>query len=178
MKVACVFLIGCLLLRGDGSGVITSVYSRQPIELTADPQAPHWRVPGIFADKGPTGKAAPGHRTEIRSRWTDKTLHFLFICPYQELYLHPNPSTTKETNKLWEWDVAEVFIGSDLGLIHRYKEFQVSPRGEWVDLDIDRDQPKPEGGWQWNSGFGSRPAWTRPGRSGTARWRSRSSAST
>jgi hypothetical protein len=29
----------------------------------------------------------------------------------------------------------------------------VSPQGEWVDLDIDRVNPLPEGGWLWNSGF-------------------------
>ena len=34
-----------------------------------------------------------------------------------------------------------------------YREFQVSPQGEWVDLDIDRGNPKQEGGWGWNSGF-------------------------
>jgi hypothetical protein len=54
---------------------------------------------------------------------------------YEELYLHPNPSATTETNKLWEWDVAEVFIGSDFKNIRQYKELQVSPQGEWVDLD-------------------------------------------
>jgi hypothetical protein len=69
------------------------------------------------------------------------------------LNLKPNPSTKEETNKLWTWDVAEVFIGTDFENIRRYKEFQVSPQGEWVDLDIDRDHPLPEGGWQWNSGY-------------------------
>jgi hypothetical protein len=29
----------------------------------------------------------PGHRTEIRSRWTDKNLYLLFICPYEELQM-------------------------------------------------------------------------------------------
>jgi hypothetical protein len=49
--------------------------------------------------------------------------------------------------------VAEVFVGADFQHIRRYKEFEMSPRGEWVDLDIDRDKPLPEGGWLWNSGF-------------------------
>ena len=50
-------------------------------------------------------------------------------------------------------DVAEIFLGADFEKIWQYREYQVSPQGEWVDLDIDRDHPKPEGGWQWNSGF-------------------------
>lgn len=138
----------------DGSGVIRSFYSQKDFSLTADPNAAQWKdVAGVFAENGPTGKPSPGHRTEIRSRWTDTNLYFLYICPYKELHLRPNPSTTTETNKLWDWDVAEVFIGTDFQHIRQYKEFQVSPQGEWVDLDIDRDNPKPEGGWLWNSGF-------------------------
>lgn len=99
------------------------------------------------------GDPVAGHRTEIRSRWTDKNFYVLFLCPYETLHLKADPTTTAETNRLWNWDVAEVFVGADFGNIKRYKEFQVSPQGEWVDLDIDRDAPKPEGGWTWNSGF-------------------------
>jgi hypothetical protein len=49
--------------------------------------------------------------------------------------------------------VAEVFIGSDFKDIKRYKEFEVSPQGEWIDLDIDLHTPHHEEGWTWNSGF-------------------------
>jgi hypothetical protein len=49
--------------------------------------------------------------------------------------------------------VAEVFIGSDFQNIRKYKEFEVSPKGEWVDLDIDLNSPHHEDGWKWNSGF-------------------------
>jgi Domain of unknown function (DUF1083). len=110
-------------------------------------------VKGIVAENDPMGKPVTGHAMEVRSRWTDKNLYLLFICPYETLYLHPSPSKTTETNKLWDWDVAEAFIGSDFEHIRQYKEFQVSPQGEWVDLEIDRDYPKPEGGWRWNSGY-------------------------
>ena len=67
--------------------------------------------------------------------------------------MHPNPSTTTETNRLWNWDVAEVFIGSDFKNIRHYKEFELSPQGEWLDLDIDLTKPHHEEGWTWNSGF-------------------------
>ena len=150
-------LILCLLataLLADGPGVIHSRRLKSDFALTADPNAAGWKgAPAVFAENGPRGEAVPGHRTEIRSVWTDKNLYLLFISPYQQLYLKDNPTTTEETNKLWEWDVAEVFIGADFENIKRYKEFQVSPRGEWVDLDIRRDSPLPEGGWRWNSGF-------------------------
>ncbi len=138
----------------DDPARFVSRYSKADFPLTANASAAQWKnIEGVFADKGPRGEPVLGYRTEIRSRWTDRNLYFLFICPYDTLHLHPRPSTKRETNKLWEYDVAEVFIGADFDHIRRYKEFEVSPRGEWVDLDIDRDSPKPEGGWRWNSGF-------------------------
>jgi len=86
-------------------------------------------------------------------RWTRDNLYFLFICPYDELYLKPAPTTNQETNELWNWDVAEVFISANFRDIKLYKEFEVSPQGEWVDLDIDLHKPHHEVGWTWNSGF-------------------------
>jgi len=123
-------------------------------ELTADPNSKAWKgVRGVIAEKGPRGEAAPGHRTEIRSRWTEGNLYFLFLCPYEKLHLKPDPQTGADTNHLWDWDVAEVFIGSDFQRIRHYKEFEVSPQGEWVDLDIDRDFVQADNGIGWNSGF-------------------------
>ena len=95
----------------------------------------------------------PGPPTEIRSRWTDKTLYLLYICPYDELNLKPDPNPAVETPRLWNWDVAEAFIGTDFDHIARYKELQVSPQSEWVDLDINRDDTKAAGGMAWNSGY-------------------------
>ncbi len=138
-------------------GIATSRFARADFQLTANPAASQWKhEPAAVAENGPRGDGVPGHRTEIRSRWTRQNIYFLFVCPYQELNLKPNPTRTAETNHLWDWDVAEVFIGSDFEHITRYKEFEVSPQGEWVDLDIDRLHPLPEGGWLWNSGFQSK----------------------
>ena len=75
------------------------------------------------------------------------------MCPYTELNLKPDPVTTAETPRLWNWDVAEAFIGSDSARIGRYKELQVSPQGEWIDLDIDRDDQKAQQGAAWTSGY-------------------------
>jgi hypothetical protein len=154
------FILLCAVLpalAGADAGVIVSHRAKADFDLTADPSTKAWKgVHGVFADKGPMGQEEPGHRTEIRSRWTDDNLYFLFICPYEKLHLKPDPVTKAETNRLWEWDVAEVFIGSDFQHIRRYKEFEVSPQGEWVDLDIDRDFVKPGNGIKWDSGFTSR----------------------
>ena len=146
-----------LLLFAAAAAVIVSTHATADFALSADPNSPEWKTaPAVFAAGNPMGEPVPGHRTEIRTRWTKDNLYVLFICPYQELYLKPAPVVDAETNKLWNWDVAEIFIGWDFNNITRYKEFEISPRGEWVDLDIDRKQPLPEGGVNWNSGFHSK----------------------
>lgn len=138
----------------QGPGLVGSHRAKADFELTANPAAAVWKnVKGVFAERGPQGEAVPGHRTEIRSRWTEKNLYLLFICPYEQLFLKENPSTTTETNLLWEWDVAEVFVGADFQHIRHYREYQVSPQGEWVDLDIDLDAAEPDKRWLWNSGM-------------------------
>ena len=45
---------------------------------------------------------------------------------------------------------------SDFEHIARYKEFEVSPQSEWVDLEINREDPKAQQGMKWNSGFAVR----------------------
>ena len=136
------------------TAVFTSHKAPAEAPLTADPNSPFWRdVTGLVITTDYAGDSVPNHRTEIRSRWTPEHLYLLYVCQYEELNLKPSPTTTAETDLLWNWDVAEAFLGADFNDIQRYKEFQVSPQGEWVDLDIDRSPQKRGAGVAWNSGF-------------------------
>jgi hypothetical protein len=155
------FLATCLLAvtgaacaQDMGSAPFKSIYTAQDASLGTDPQTAFWHeaLP-VYIEVNVHGKAIPNYRTEVRSRWTKDSLYLLYVCPYEELYLKPSPKTAEETNQLWKWDVAEIFIGSDFQNIRRYKEFEVSPQGEWIDLDIDLALPHHEVGWTWNSGF-------------------------
>ena len=138
----------------DPSAVFESAYAEQAFALTPDPGRPEWaNAPRVVLALGYTGQPAPGAPTEVRSRWTREHLYLLYRCPYTELNLKPDPTPAAETPRLWNWDVAEAFIGSDADRIGVYKEFQVSPQGEWVDLAIDRDNSKTQGGMAWNSGY-------------------------
>ena len=137
--------------------VFESTYAERDFELSGDPQGPQWKdAPRVVLDRDYLGQPIAGPPTEVRSRWTNEHLYLLYVCPYDELNLKPEPPSTAETPRLWTWDVAEAFIGSDAERITRYKEFQVSPRGEWVDLDIDRQDPKGQAGMDWNSGYAVR----------------------
>lgn len=138
---------------GAEPGRMTCSRSKADFEPSADPASPHWKsVKPLLVELNPMGEKAK-NRYEVRTQWTPKYLYFLFTCPYDELNLKPDPSTTTETYKLWEWDVAELFIGADFDNIMRYREFQVSPLGEWIDLDIDRSKMNAEAAWKWDSGF-------------------------
>jgi hypothetical protein len=137
-----------------GTSVLESLHIDQDFEPSADATKPHWRIPGVSIGWDYFGKPIDGSPTEVRSRWTDRNLYFLFICPYAGgLNLKPSPDPLAETPQLWNWDVAEVFIGWDADHIGRYKELQVSPQSEWVDLDIDRDNSRDQEGMRWNSGY-------------------------
>lgn len=156
----CRVLIILILVVGTWSALcaaqatIPSLWSAADVPLDTDPDATFWRAAQpVFMDADTRGNPVPGYRTEVRARWSQHNLYFLFVCPYEQLNVKPDPKTTEETNELWNWDVAEVFIGADFQDIRRYKEFELSPQGEWVDLDIDLHDPHHEDGWRWNSGF-------------------------
>jgi hypothetical protein len=139
---------------GQSPAPALSLRASQDVLLSVDPKDPFWKdAPVFYVELDPFGKPLAGHKTEVRSRWTPNNLYLLYTCPYEELFLKPNPETARETNQLWDWDVAEAFLGSDFNSIQQYKEFEVSPQGEWVDLDIDRKNPRRQGGITWNSAF-------------------------
>jgi hypothetical protein len=146
--------LGASTAAAADNHIVQSSRAAHDVTLQTNPASDLWRgARRVFAEYDSYGKPVPGYRTEIRSRWTKDNLYLLFICPYEELYLKPSPDTVHETNKLWNWDVAEAFIGSDFQNIKHYKEFELSPQGEWIDLDINLEKPHHENGWTWNSGF-------------------------
>jgi hypothetical protein len=135
-----------------------SVYSAaEPAELTADPNSPFWKdIKGVSIEKRiDSGEPAPQLKTDVRSRWTDKNLYFLFVCPYEMINLRPDPQTEKDTSRLWEHDVFELYIGSNFDDITKYHELQVSPQGEHLDGKIDATVPTVGIGdeWVWESGW-------------------------
>lgn len=157
MKVfAIVLLLSCTALAQERKPAATfeSSYAPNDVVLSTDVSSAFWRgAPSIQMEASVDGQLQPEYRTEVRSRWTDKYIYFLFICPYKELYVKPKPDSSIETNQLWNWNVAEVFLGSDFQDIRRYKEFEVSPQNEWIDLDVNLHNPHHEEGWVWNSRF-------------------------
>jgi hypothetical protein len=141
------------------SGDFRSVFASEETYLDTDPHSRFWLAAcPVSVQRDAFGQLTPGMETSIRSRWTGQYLFVLFECPYQTLYLKPDPRHDEKTWGLWNWDVVELFIGDDWDHIERYREFELSPQGEWLDLAIDRNPPDLERNRAWTSGF-STAAW-------------------
>lgn len=93
--------------------------------------------------------ARPEVETEVRALWSERFLYLRWSCPYSELTVFEPPLDDGEREGLWDKDVVEAFIGTDLERPNRYREFEIAPTGEKLDLAIDLPQKSLE----WQSGF-------------------------
>lgn len=90
----------------------------------------------------------PHLKTAVRAFWTDQDLYLLFECPYTVLNLFLPPDNSKERVGLWDKDVVEMFLGDDWTNIRRYREFEIAPTGDWIDLAIDLDHESYDHTWR------------------------------
>jgi len=83
------------------------------------------------------GKSAdPERETEVRLVWTPESLFVRFRAKYHRITVFPDAEPNGRRDQLWDRDVVEVFLQTDPSNPRRYKEFEVSPNGFWIDLDI------------------------------------------
>jgi hypothetical protein len=136
----------------------TVPYVSRSQELNTDPHSPLWsHAASAWIVKDCTHKIDyPQLKTEVRGFWTESDLYLLFICPYKDLNLWLPADNSKDRVKLWDRDVVEFFLGDDWADIKRYREFEIAPTGDWVDLAIDLNRDSYDA--SWNSG------WERQGR--------------
>jgi hypothetical protein len=97
----------------------------------------------------------PALKTEVRAFWTDDHLYFLFTCPYKTLNIFLPAQNDKARTGLWDRDVVEIFLGADWEDIGRYREFEIAPTGDWIDLAIHLELKthRSEGHSDWRSGW-------------------------
>jgi alpha-galactosidase len=83
------------------------------------------------------GKNADALReTEVRLLWNSETLYLRFQARYREITTFSDAAPNGRRDRLWDRDVAEVFLQPDSSDPRRYKEFEISPNGFWIDLEI------------------------------------------
>ena len=138
-----------------GADIITATWIRHEIALDARHPAPEWgSAQGVSFCQDWQGKHPdPERQTQVRALWTPQVLYLRFECRYRELSVFDDSETTGRRDQLWDRDVAEVFLQPDPSRPKFYREFEVSPNGMWIDLDIF-----PEGRRDLNSGL-SRSVW-------------------
>lgn len=108
----------------------------------------------LDADKFPTeaawDKAAPIHfchdwqgknadaqrESEVRLVWTTELLFVRFVARYRSITTFEDSEPNGRRDHLWERDVAEVFLQPNAESSRCYTEFEVSPNGQWIDLEI------------------------------------------
>ena len=124
-----------------------------PVDASGFPLETSWNLaqPVRFASDWQGKNEDAEHTTEVRVLWTEKVLYLKFRCRYRTLSVFEDSESTGRRDQLWDRDVAEVFIQTDASQARRYWEFEISPNGMWIDLEIS-----PEGKRDPASGMKSR----------------------
>jgi hypothetical protein len=158
MKTVCVLLFAASLAAlGEEvcqvtrpTATFTVHHQKGSPELSADPAAPLWKK----AAKATIVKDCTHvieyqeMDSEVRGFWTDQDLYLLFRCPYKELNLWLPAMGGGPRNKLWDKDVVEFFLGDDWTNIRHYREFEIAPTGDWIDLAINLDKDSYDQTWR------------------------------
>jgi Carbohydrate family 9 binding domain-like len=118
--------------------VIAGVYSPNDSE-PASWDANGWtRAQPIQITRIWNGDPAPESRhSEARILWSERYLMVRFVCRQEEpLLVSQTPQSDRKTDRLWDRDVCEIFVAPEAKTPERYFEFEASPVGEWIDLEI------------------------------------------
>ena len=76
----------------------------------------------------------PQRETQARILWSFDSLFIQFQCRYRDILVYEGQNNRKD--QLWLRDVAEVFLQTGIDERSHYREFEISPNGNWLDLDI------------------------------------------
>lgn len=84
-----------------------------------------------------TGRNAdPLRETEVRVLWSPDTLYLKFTAKYRVITVFADSEPDGRRDQMWDRDVAEAFLQPTGSPANSYKEFEVSPNGLWIDLEI------------------------------------------
>jgi alpha-galactosidase len=102
------------------------------------PEGDDWQraSPIAFAHDWQGHNHDPERETTVRILWNEAAVYVQFQCRYRSLDVFPDADPNGRRDELWDRDVAEAFLQPDRFGEKYYKEFEVSPNGQWLDLDI------------------------------------------
>ena len=122
----------------SGATEIVAWATTQEVSLDARHPSADWQnaTPVRFCTDWQGKNADPARETQVRALWSPQTLYLRFECRYRELHVFTDSEAGGRRNHLWDRDVAEAFLQPDPSRQRYYKEFEVSPNGMWIDLNI------------------------------------------
>ena len=145
-------MLGCELLATHGvhcviageksqardAGVVTAARLAGRTDAEGFPEGAAWaKASAIRFDHDWQGKNAdPQRETEVQLLWTEDVFYLKFTARYRSITVFPDADPSGRRDHLWDRDVAEVFLQPPGSAARSYKEFEVSPNGYWIDLDI------------------------------------------
>ena len=138
----------CQVTFPTASLSIPYVNGEPPLDI--DPTSVTWKTTGTARIVKDCSRRVdyPDLNTEARGFWTDSALYLRFACPYRSLNRFPLAADGADRDKLWDRDVVEFFLGSDWNEIRRYREFEIAPTGDWIDLAIDLSRKSYDRNWR------------------------------
>jgi Carbohydrate-binding family 9 len=122
----------------DSKSEVTAVRLSQPVGANGFPVEGEWErpIPISFAHDWQGKNEDLQRRTEVRVLWSDAEFYLRVGCSYLAIHVFEDCGDHGRRDGLWDRDVAEVFLQPDRFGEKYYKEFEVSPNGQWLDLDI------------------------------------------
>jgi alpha-galactosidase len=124
--------------RSMETGTVLAARTPHEIALNARHPAAEWvrATPITFCGDWQGQHADPARESEVRILWTPQTLYLRFACSYRTLFIFEDSDPNGRRDHLWDRDVAEAFLQPDPPRSRHYREFEISPNGMWIDLDI------------------------------------------
>jgi len=119
-------------------GKAVAVRLAEPCGAEGFPTAASWEraAPLRFNADWQGKNADPARETEVRLMWTPEILFLRFRARNRTITVFADAEANGRRDRLWDRDVVEAFLQPDPSNLRRYKEFEVSPNGFWIDLDI------------------------------------------
>jgi alpha-galactosidase len=116
----------------------SAVRMLEPVDANGFPTLFSWELatPLRFNTDWQGKNVDPERETEVRLLWTPEFLFVRFHARFRTITVFPDAEVEGRRDQLWDRDVAEVFLQPDPSQLRQYKEFEVSPNGFWIDLDI------------------------------------------
>lgn len=115
---------------------VTAARLKGALDAGGFPREIAWKsaAPARFCRDWQGQHADAARETQVRAIWSSEFLYLRFEAKYRNIFTFPDRN--QRLNELWTRDVMEVFLQPAGESGHFYKEIEVSPNGDWLDLNI------------------------------------------